>query len=158
MELTIATADTDEPGPTGDSRPATWTIASGWGVHRSMTRSASSSSRLPTMGSTSADIDCWTEVTAITRIPRLREPRANSTGTAVVPPAEKTIITSCGPKPNSLRITSARPGTRSMNIAWRWPLAPTTWVWKVIDSSTIGLNPGNEPVSYTHLRAHETDS
>ncbi len=29
-----------------------------------------------------------------------------------------------------------------MNIAWRWPLAPTTWVWNVIDSSTIGLNPG----------------
>ena len=31
---------------------------------------------------------------------------------------------------------------RSMNIAWRCPLAPTTWVWNVIDSSTIGWKPG----------------
>ena len=42
-------------------------------------------------------------------------------------------------------MTSARPGVRSMNIAWRWPFEPTTWVWNVIDSSTIGLNPGYEP-------------
>ncbi len=42
-------------------------------------------------------------------------------------------------------MTSARPGVRSMAIAWRWPLEPTTWVWNVIDSSTIGLKPGYEP-------------
>ena len=33
----------------------------------------------------------------MTRSPRARAPRAISTGTAVVPPAEKTISTSCGP-------------------------------------------------------------
>ena len=87
-------------------------------------------------------IDCATEVTAITRRPRCRAPRAISTGTAVVPPAENTTMTSFGPKLKFDRMTSARPGVRSMNIAWRWPFAPTTWVWKVIDSSTIGLNPG----------------
>ena len=31
---------------------------------------------------------------------------------------------------------------RSMNIAWRCPFAPTTWVWKVIESSAMGLKPG----------------
>ena len=81
----------------------------------------------------------------MTRRPSARAPRAISTGTAVVPPAEKTIITSWGPNEKFDRMTSARPGIRSMNIAWRWPLAPTTWVWNVIDSSTIGLNPGYDP-------------
>ena len=55
------------------------------------------------------------------------------------------IITSLGPKRKLDRITSASPGMRSMNIAWRCPFAPTTWVWNVIDSSTMGLNPGYEP-------------
>ena len=81
----------------------------------------------------------------MTRSPRCRAPRAISTGTAVVPPAEKTIRTSFGPNAKLSRMTSARPGVRSMNIAWRWPFAPTTWVWNVIDSSTIGLKPGYEP-------------
>ena len=90
-------------------------------------------------------MDCATDVTAMTRIPRAFAPRAISTGTAVRPLAEKTIMTSSGPKRKLDRITSARPGVRSMNIACRWPLAPTTWVWNVIDSSTIGLNPGYEP-------------
>ena len=62
-----------------------------------------------------------------------------------MPPAEKTIMTSFGPNAKLSRMTSARPGMRSMNIAWRWPLAPTTWVWNVIDSSAIGLKPGYEP-------------
>ena len=53
----------------------------------------------------------------MTRTPRRRAPRAISTGTAVVPPAENTIITSCGPNAKLARITSARPGVRSMNIA-----------------------------------------
>ena len=66
-------------------------------------------------------------------------------GTAVVPPAENTIITSLGPNEKFERMTSARPDMRSMAIACRWPFAPTTWVWNVIDSSTIGLNPGYEP-------------
>ena len=57
----------------------------------------------------------------MTRRPRRRAPRAISTGTAVSPPAEKTIITSCGPNVKFDRMTSARPGVRSMNIAWRWP-------------------------------------
>ena len=121
------------------------TIASALGVHTSRTRSATSRRRCPGAGSGSADIDCATDVTAITRIPRAFAPRAISTGTAVRPPAENTIITSCGPKWKFERMTSARPGTRSMNIAWRWPLAPTTCVWNVIDSSTMGLNPGYEP-------------
>ena len=81
----------------------------------------------------------------MTLMPRRRAPRAISTGTAVVPPAEKTTITSTGANVKLSRMTSARPGIRSMNIAWRCPLAPTTWVWNVIDSSTSGLNPGYEP-------------
>ncbi len=110
-----------------------------------MTRSASSSSREPTSGPGSADIDWATEVTAMTRRPRARAPRAISTGTAVSPLAEKIIITSRGPKVKLDRMISARPGIRSMNIACRWPLDPTTWVWKVIDSSTMGWNPGKDP-------------
>ena len=81
----------------------------------------------------------------MTRRPRRLAPRAISTGTAVRPEAEKIIITSDGPNVKFERMTSASPGTRSMNIAWRWPLAPTTWVWNVIDSSTSGWNPGYEP-------------
>ncbi len=114
-------------------------------MHVSSTRSASSISRAPAAGSGSPDIDWATEVTAITRSPRARAPRAISTGTAVRPLAENTIMTSLGPKWKLDRTTSARPGIRSMNIACRWPLAPTTWVWNVIDSSTIGLKPGYEP-------------
>jgi hypothetical protein len=83
-----------------------------------------------------------TDVTATTLKPRARAPRAISTGTAEVPPAENTTITSFGPNVKFSRICSARPGTRSMNIDWRWPFAPTTWVWNVIDSSTMGLKPG----------------
>ena len=97
------------------------------------------------MGSGSPDIDWATEVTAMTRRPRRRPPLAISTGTAESPLAEKTMRTSRGSNVKFERITSARPGVRSMNIAWRWPLAPTIWVWNVIDSSTIGLNPGYEP-------------
>ncbi len=110
-----------------------------------MTRSASSRRRAPTRGSGSPVIDISTDVTAITRTPRRRAPRAISTGTAERPPAENTIRTSWGPNVKLPRITSARPGVRSMNIAWRWPLAPTTSVWNVIDSSTIGLKPGYDP-------------
>ena len=95
--------------------------------------------------SISPDIDWATEVTATTRRPRFRAPRASSTGTAVRPLAEKTSITSRGPKLKFERMTSARPGVRSMNMAWRWPLAPTTCVWKVIESSTSGAKPGYEP-------------
>ncbi len=138
----MPTAAIVEPGPTGVSRPSIVHIASAWGVQRSIVRSASSMSRLPTAGSGSSDMDCATDVTAMTRIPRCLAPRAISTGTADRPPAEKTIIRSDGPNVKFERITSARPGIRSMNIAWRCPLAPTTWVWNVIDSSTIGLNPG----------------
>ena len=90
-------------------------------------------------------MDCAIDVTAMTRIPRAFAPRAISTGTAVRPLAENTIMTSSGPNRKFERMTSARPGVRSMNIAWRWPFAPTTWVWNVIDSSTIGLKPGYEP-------------
>ena len=38
-----------------------------------------------------------------------------------------------------------------MNIACRCPFAPTTWVWNVIDSSTIGWKPGNAAVAGEHL-------
>ena len=89
--------------------------------------------------------DCATEVTATTASPRSFAPRAISIGTAESPLAEKTIITSCGRSSKFARMASARPGVRSMNIAWRWPFEPTTWVWKVIDSSTIGLKPGYDP-------------
>ena len=81
-------------------------------------------------------------MTATTGRPRAFAPIAISIGTAVRPPALKTIITSGGPSSKLARIVSASPSTRSMNIAWRCPFAPTTWVWKVIESSTIGWKPG----------------
>ena len=93
----------------------------------------------------SADIDCATEVTATTRSPAPARAARHLDGHGRRPPAENTISMSCGPNVKFDRMTSASPGMRSMNIAWRWPLAPTTWVWNVIDSSTIGLNPGYEP-------------
>jgi len=144
-EFTIATAATVEPGPTGVSRPSTTFSASASGVHRSMTRSASSRRRVPVIAFGAADIDWATDVTATTRSPRCLAPRAISTGTAVTPLAENTIITSRAPKWKFDRIVPASPGVRSMNIAWRCPFDPTTWVWNVIDSSTIGLTPGYEP-------------
>jgi len=63
-------------------------------------------------------------------------------GAAPVPEALKTTITSAGSRTKFARICSARPSTRSMNIAWRCPFAPAIWVWKVIDSSAIGRQPG----------------
>jgi hypothetical protein len=84
-------------------------------------------------------------VTATTVSPRAFAPFANSIGTAVPPPALKTIITSGGASSKFARIVSASPSIRSMNIACRWPFAPTTCVWKVIESSTIGWKPGYDP-------------
>ena len=84
-------------------------------------------------------------MTATTVSPRLRAPVAISIGTAERPLAEKTIITSVGRNSKFARIVSASPGVRSMNIACRWPFDPTTCVWNVIESSTIGLKPGYEP-------------
>ncbi len=139
----IATDASVEPGPTGVSgKPSSRQSASPTGVQRSITISASSMSRAPTSGSASPAFDCAIDVTAITGRPLFRAPRANSTTTAPRPLAENTITESFGANRKLARMTSARPGTRSMNIAWRWPLAPTTWVWKVIDSSTMGWKPG----------------
>ena len=112
IELTMATAAMVDPGPTGVSNPSIIDKASAGGVHKSTTRSASSSRRPPADGSGSPDIDWATDVTAITRRPRFLAPRAISIGTAVSPLAEKTIIRSCGPNAKLDRITSARPGTR----------------------------------------------
>ncbi len=89
--------------------------------------------------------ECSTAVTATTCRPRSRAPIAISIGTLVDPLALKIIITSSAPKVKLLRICSARPSTRSMNMACRCPLAPTTCVWKVIDSSAMGWKPGKEP-------------
>ena len=85
-------------------------------------------SRPRTSSSTSPALDWAIDVTAITGNPLLRAPRANSTTAAPRPLAEKTMTASFGSKWKLERITSARPGMRSMNIAWRWPLAPTTCV------------------------------
>ena len=74
----------------------------------------------------------------MTASPRSRAPRATSIGTAPSPHALNTIIASGGRRSKLRRTTSPRPSMRSMNIAWRCPLAPTTCVWNVIDSSTIG--------------------
>jgi hypothetical protein len=84
-------------------------------------------------------------VTAITLSPAARNPAASSIGTAVVPPALKTSAASVGRRRKLARIVAASPSTRSIAIACRWPLAPTTCVWNVIESSTTGLKPGYEP-------------
>ena len=98
MELTMATAVIVEPGPTGVSRPSMVMSASAWRGAQvddevGLVEEAAADRRVEAR----SDIDCATEVTAMTRSPRRRAPRAISTGTAVVPPAEKTISTSCGP-------------------------------------------------------------
>ena len=56
------------------------TSASACGVHTSITRSATSSRRRPAAGSGSADMDCATDVTAMTRIPRAFAPRGHLDG------------------------------------------------------------------------------
>jgi hypothetical protein len=110
-----------------------------------MTTSAWSSSRVPEECPRAAPRDSVTDVTAITGRPRRRAPIAISMGLAVTPRALNTTIASGGDRWKLRRMTSASPSTRSMNIAWRWPLVPTTWVWKVVDSSTIGWKPGYDP-------------
>ena len=110
-----------------------------------MTTSAWSSSRVPEECFASPARDWATDVTAITGRPRRRAPIAISIGLALSPLALNTIIASGGRSRKLDRMTSASPSTRSMNIACRWPLAPTTWVWNVVESSTIGWKPGYEP-------------
>jgi hypothetical protein len=107
-----------------------------------MTTSAWSTSRVPEECRDSLPSDWAREVTATTVMPRLWAPWAISMGTALTPLALNTISTSRGSKWKLARICSASPSTRSMNIACRWPLAPATWVWNVIESSAIGWNPG----------------
>src|SRR6218665_1571270 len=80
------------------------------------------------------------------RSPRSLAMRASSTGRADVPETLKIIMTSVGRNAKFAMMASARPETRSMNIACRWPLEPTTCVWNVVDNSNIGLKPGNGPV------------
>jgi hypothetical protein len=145
ISFAIATAAIVEPGPTGVSSPSIRTRASPSGVHRSMTTSAWSSRRVADEWVGEPPSECSTEVTAITGSPRRRAPCAISIGTADSPPTLKTIIVSGGRRSKLARIVSASPSTPSMNIACRCPFAPTTCVWKVSESSTIGLKPGYEP-------------
>ena len=65
--------------------------------------------------------------------------------TALQPLVEMASRQSRGSVTKFRQRTGPKPWTFSRNIAWRWPLAPTTGLWKVIDSSTIGWKPGNEP-------------
>ena len=67
---------------------------------------------------------------------------AVSTGTALRPPALKMSIASVSRRAKLASMASASPGIRSMNMAWRCPLAPAISVWNVIDSSTMGCQPG----------------
>ena len=144
MALTMATAANVEPGPTGVSRPSMATSASACGR-------AQVDDEVDLVEEAAADLGTG-------RRHRLRDRRDRDDPQAAPPaaaghldrdrgrpPAENTIITSAGPKLKLERMTSASPGIRSMAIAWRWPFEPTTWVWNVIDSSTIGLKPGYEP-------------
>ncbi len=83
MELTMATAVIVEPGPIGVSTPSMSTSASACGVHRSMTRSASSSSRLPDDRIGFARRRLGDRRDRDDAQPARRAPRAISTGTAV---------------------------------------------------------------------------
>ena len=152
MLLATATAASVEPGPTGVSTPSMATSASACGVHRSMTRSASSARRSPDGG-------------VRIRRRRLRERGYSDDAQSASPCATRHLDRDRGrrrpPRTRSSRravrnrkferMTSASPDIRSMAIAWRWPFAPTTWVWNVIDSSTIGLKPGIRAVAREHL-------
>ena len=95
--------------------------------------------------------ECSTDVTAITCRPAARKPIAISIGTAVVPPALNTIAASVGRSRKLARIARAKPSMRSIAIACRWPFAPTTCVWYVIESSTSGAKPGIRAVAREQL-------
>ena len=82
---------------------------------------------------------------ATTLIPRLRNCSATSIGTILQPLDEATNAESCGNKSKFRKIRSANPLTFSRNIACRWPFGPTTRLWKLSDSSTMGLKPGKDP-------------
>ena len=147
---------TVEPGATGVGRPSTFTIASPAGAPVSRTRSAKSCNRRPSALALRLASECWREITATTRTRRRRNSSAISMGTRLHPDEDATNAQSSGLMSKFLRMRAARPGTFSRNIAWRWPLAPTTRLWKLSDSSTMGLNPGNEPylghISSTRMR------
>ena len=117
--------------------------ASACGVHRSRRGPRLSMSRAAGRGVGSADIDWATDVTAIDpQAARRRSPRHLDRERRTARSPRRRSACPRAPNVKLERMTSARPGVRSMNIAWRWPFAPTTWVWNVIDSSTIGLKPG----------------
>ena len=152
MLLTTATAASVEPGPTGVSTPSMATSASAWGVHRSMTRSASSARR------------SWRDGSGPRRR-RLRERGYRDDAQTASACATRHLdrdgrLAACREDDHHVTRPEAevgqddlgQPGVRSMAIAWRWPFAPTTWVWKVIDSSTIGLNPGTSRSAGTSPR------
>ena len=82
MELTMAMAVIVEPGP--DRRVEAVDGDEGVGVRGAQVDHEVGlvQSRLPTPPSGASDVDCATEVTATTRNPRRRAPRAISTGTA----------------------------------------------------------------------------
>jgi hypothetical protein len=78
-------------------------------------------------------------------MPRFWSTSATSIGTTLQPLDEITRAESSAERSKLRRMRPASPGTFSRNIAWRWPFAPTTRLWNVSDSSTIGFQPGNEP-------------
>jgi hypothetical protein len=93
-----------------------------------------------------AEAAAWAPLTSATTLtPRRLKPCAISTETTLPPPEETTSAESVGFTSKFRRMRSASPDVFSRNMAWRWPLAPTTRLWKVRDSSTMGLKPGKEP-------------
>ena len=93
---------------------------------------------------TTVPSDAWV-TSATVLMPFFWNNSAISIGTTLQPEEEITRAESVSDKSKFRRIRSARPGIFSRNIACRCPLAPTTRLWKVSDSSTMGLKPGNEP-------------
>src|SRR5579883_3063583 len=91
---------------------------------------------------------------ATTFNPAFRNPSAISMGTRLQPLEEITRAESSGQIAKLRRILSASPEEFSRNMAWRCPFAPTTRLWKLSDSSTMGLNPGKDPPG-PHLLDHD---
>jgi hypothetical protein len=134
-----------DPGPTGSSKPSIRTIASPAGEPLSIVTSATSGNRFPEECFGGVARQWASDTTVMTGMPRRFAPSATSSTTPLTPLLEKTSIASAGPKLKLRRITSPNPSTRSNHIACRCPLAPTTCVWCVRESSTIGWKPGKLP-------------
>ena len=143
MEFTMATAAMVDPGPTGVSRLSMIDKASAEGVQVDNEVGFVEQPAAST-GFGSADIDWATDVTAMTRRPRWRAPRHldRHRGQAAGGEDDHHVV---GPKAEVGQddLGQARHALDGHRLALA--VRAHDLVWNVIDSSTIGFQPGYDP-------------